>query len=295
MPMFNWEDLHYFLTFAAERSLSGAARRLQVDHATVARRIASLEAALALKLVDRRPRSYTLTEDGKRIAAQGDGMTLAAFAVDRAVHGGRQGVAGTVNLSVPPAMAQGLIAPRLGALRRQYPALRLNLLAATAHASLLRGEADIAVRLSRASESEVVARKIGTVEFGLYAAADYLADTPEDERGFIGYHQEMASSMQQQWLLEQAGARPLVMCSNDLLVQAAAARGGTGVALLPHFLAQQNDGLQRLAPQQALTREIWLTVHDDMRHTPAIAAVMAFLLECYANVAGVTRLVDIAG
>ncbi|CAI1583626.1 CysJI operon transcriptional activator [Serratia ficaria] len=292
--MFNWEDLHYFMVFAREKSLSGAARSLQVDHATVARRIASLEASLQLKLVDRRPRSYLMTADGLRIAEQGDAMALNAFAVGRAALGGRQGVSGEVTLSVPPVMGVKLIAPRLGELQRRYPDLRPVLLADTANRSLLRGEADIAVRLSRANESDLVARKIGTVEFGLYADADYLQVTPDAERGFIGYHDDRAAPAQQRWLLAQAGSRPLALRSNDLMIQAAAAVAGAGVALLPHFVAQ-DAGLQRLSPEQALSREIWLTVHDDIRHAPGIVAVTAFLLECYAGAAGITRLVDAAG
>lgn len=78
------------------------------------------------------------------------------------------------------------------------------------------------------------------------------------------------------------------------MIQAAAAVAGAGVALLPHFVAQ-DAGLQRLSPEQALSREIWLTVHDDIRHAPGIVAVTAFLLECYAGAAGITRLVDAAG
>lgn len=292
--MFNWEDLHYFMVFAQEKSLSGAARSLKVDHATVARRIASLETSLALKLVDRRPRSYLLTVDGQRIAAQGDSMALNAFAVSRAALSGRQGIAGVVTLSVPPVMGLKLIAPRIAQLQQRYPDLQLILLADTANVSLLRGEADIAIRLSRASESDLVARKIGTVEFGLYANAGYLQATLEVQWGFIGYHDSRAASVQQKWLLEQAGGRSLVIRSNDLMIQAAAAQAGAGIALLPHFVGQEL-GLERLAGTRSLQREIWLTVHDDIRHAPGIAAVTAFLLDCYAGVAGITRLVDTVG
>ncbi|WP_265554209.1 LysR family transcriptional regulator [Serratia grimesii] len=292
--MFNWEDLHYFMVFAQEKSLSGAARSLKVDHATVARRIASLETSLKLKLVDRRPRSYLLTADGQRIAAEGDSMTLNAFAVGRAALSGRQGIAGVVTLSVPPVMGLKLIAPRVVQLQRRYPDLQLTLLADTANVSLLRGEADIAIRLSRASESDLVTRKIGTVEFGLYANAGYLQATSETEWGFIGYHDPRAASVQQKWLLEQAGERALVMRSNDLMIQAAAAEAGTGIALLPHFIGQEL-GLDRLAGTRSLQREIWLTVHNDIRHAPGIAAVTAFLLDCYADVVGITRLVDTLG
>lgn len=62
--MIDWENLHYFSVFSEEKTLSAAARKLGVDHATVARRIAQLEDNLKLKLVDRRPRTYILTSEG---------------------------------------------------------------------------------------------------------------------------------------------------------------------------------------------------------------------------------------
>lgn len=80
----DWTDLQHFLALAREGSLSAAARSLNVDHVTVARRVAALEAAMSLKLVDRRPRSYELTEDGRRIAKIGAPMAETAFAMERA-------------------------------------------------------------------------------------------------------------------------------------------------------------------------------------------------------------------
>lgn len=51
----DWDDIRVFLALSRHHSLSGAARALAVNHATVARRIASLEQAMGMKLVDRRP------------------------------------------------------------------------------------------------------------------------------------------------------------------------------------------------------------------------------------------------
>src|SRR5260370_41413563 len=92
--MLDWSDLHHFLALAREGSLSAAARGLGVDHVTVARRVAALEASISLKLVDRRPRSYVLTEDGKRIAAIGAQMEETAFAVERAARASKPGIGG---------------------------------------------------------------------------------------------------------------------------------------------------------------------------------------------------------
>ena len=83
--MADWEDLRHFVALAREGTLSAAARMLGVDHATVARRVAALEADTGLKLIDRRARSYQLTDDGKRIAATATPMEEAAFRpLDRA-------------------------------------------------------------------------------------------------------------------------------------------------------------------------------------------------------------------
>ncbi|MDB5984141.1 MAG: hypothetical protein JWQ69_5156 [Pseudomonas sp.] len=281
--MFDWEDLRYFIVFAHEQSLSGAARKLSVDHATVARRISALESSLNLKLVDRRPRSYVITLDGERIAELGRRMESESFAVQRTALAGQESYAGQVTVSAPPAMTCALIAPRINSLREQYPQLSLQLIASLDSASLSRREADIAVRLSRPKEPDLVARKVATVPFNLYGSADYLAATAPEDLTFIAYDETMEHNPQQQWLKTQAGERPILLRSNDLNIQATIAQAGAGVAALPYFLGQ-HYGLQALETQGAgLEREVWLVVHSDIRHTPSVKAVMSFLASCFPS------------
>src|SRR5690242_11007596 len=126
--MSDWEDIRHFVTLAREGTLSAAARTLGVDHATVARRVAALETSTGLKLVDRRPRTTTLTEDGKRIAAVAAPMEEAAFALGRTAQAAKGGVGGDVTISAPPNFASSVIAPQLVRLRRQHPDLRIKLI-----------------------------------------------------------------------------------------------------------------------------------------------------------------------
>ncbi|KPN90610.1 LysR family transcriptional regulator [Pseudomonas nunensis] len=279
--MFDWEDLRYFIVFAHERSLSGAARALKVDHATVARRISALESSLNLKLVDRRPRAYVITEDGERIAQLGRRMENESFAVQRTALAGQDNYVGEVTVSAPPALACALIAPHLNELRANYPQLSLQLIGSLGSASLSRREADIAVRLSRPKEPDLVARKVATIPFYLYASADYLAATAAQDLVFIAYDETMEQSPQQAWLKQQAGDRSILLRSNDLNIQATAAQAGAGVAALPGFLGERY-GLQTMPSVGAgLTRDVWLVVHNDIRHTPAVQAVMGFLVSCF--------------
>lgn len=279
--MFDWEDLRYFIVFAHEQSLSAAARALRVDHATVARRISALEQSLNLKLVDRRPRAYVMTEDGQRIAALGRRMESESFAVQRTALAGQEGFSGEVTVSAPPALACALIAPRINALRVKHPQLSLQLIGSLGSASLSRREADIAVRLSRPKEPDLVARKVATVPFYLYGSADYLSRTAAQDRVFIAYDESMEQTPQQIWLKQQAGDRPILLRSNDLNIQATVAQAGAGVAALPSFLGE-HYGLQAIETIGAsLEREVWLVVHSDIRHTPAVQAVMSFLVSCF--------------
>ncbi|MDB6146251.1 MAG: hypothetical protein JWP80_5295 [Pseudomonas sp.] len=279
--MFDWEDLRYFIVFAHEQSLSAAARTLKVDHATVARRISALESSLNLKLVDRRPRSYVITEDGERIAQLGRRMESESFAVQRTALAGQENYAGQVTVSAPPALACALIAPRIIALREAYPQLSLQLIGSLDSASLSRREADIAVRLSRPKEPDLVARKVATIRFHLYGSADYLTRTAAEDRVFIAYDETMEQTPQQVWLKEQAGDRPILLRSNDLNVQATIARAGAGVAALPYFLGDQYGLHIMETAGTSLEREVWLVVHSDIRHTPAVQAVMSFLASCF--------------
>ncbi|WP_084803202.1 LysR family transcriptional regulator [Bradyrhizobium sp. NAS80.1] len=166
--MFDWQDLHFFNVLAQHGSLSATARELGVDHATVGRRIASLETALGLRLIDRLPRSCPLTEDGVAVAELTRQMEADAQAVLRRARGSASLLAATVRVSAPPALATFCIAPCVGELRRAHPNLKLVLQGSSSIAALDRGEADIAVRLSNIMDR----RETPT------AAAVLAADTP---------------------------------------------------------------------------------------------------------------------
>lgn len=278
--MSDWEDLHAFLVFMRLRSLSAAARELGVEHATVARRIAALEAGLKVKLVDRRSRSYVPTADGEEVARLGEPMEAQAFAIARRADASKEEVSGEVSISAPPVLTLHLIAPNLSRLHRAYPRLRLLLQTETRKASLHQREADVALRLSRPSESSIVVRKLGDIPFGLYASPAYLAATAPEDRVFVGYDETMDPSPQQQWLRDSLRGRGMALRSNSLEIQHAAAAGGFGIVGLPCFAGDRDERLIRVHDDEpTLVRQVWLAIHEDVRHVPRVDAVATFLAE----------------
>lgn len=287
IPKLDWECLRYFSLFARCGSLAAAARCLRVEHATVARRIAVLEAELGLKLVERRARAYLLTADGQRIAQLAWQMDDDAQAVLRAAAIGQHRVAGTVALSVPPATTRTLLAPYLGDLYQRYPAIRLRLIAETRLASLRR-EVDLAVRLGQPNDPELVARRLRSLTFSYYASADYLARTAAADFAFVGYSESLDDSIQQRQMLAFADGRPLRMRSNSVELQIGAIRAGVGVALLADLPDIVADPALAVLPGGAavIERELWLVVHRDQWQAPAVRAVAEFVIATLAEPSG---------
>lgn len=271
----NWDDIRHFSALASAGSLSAAARALGVEHATVARRIAALEEALGLALVDRRGRRWTLTAEGERIAAIGERMESDALAVRRAADGARAELAGTVTISAPPALAANFLTAPLVDLHRRNPNLTIRIVGEARTASLERSEADIAIRLSRPDDGDVTILKLGETLFRLYASPAYLATTLEADWRFVGYEAPVGRAPQQIALEEYAAGRPFSFQASSVELQQIAARAGAGIAALPDFIASKDSELVPVfSDRTLLTRGIWLVVHSDLKRAAPVRAVI---------------------
>ena len=274
--MLNWDDLRYFMALADTGSLAGAARRLHVEHATIARRIAGLEHSLGIALVDRRGRRYSLTPGGERVAAHARAMEAEAFALERNLLGDAASDRIDLSVSAPPLLAR-LVAQALPNLRAAHPNIVLTLQGETRNVSLPRREADIALRLVRPQEDGLIIRKAGSLSYQLYGAKAYLRGRKASDYAFIAFDEALDDLPQQTWLKAKMGTRPIILRSNDLGVQAEAAAAGVGIAVLPRFVATSH-ALKPVSPREtAMGREIWVTYHRDLQRHPAVKAVVSFL------------------
>lgn len=276
--MVDWEDIRHFLAVAQSGTLSGAARNLKVDHATVSRRLAALEAALDVRLVDRLPRSCRLTTVGRQVFERAKEMESGAHGIARLAKAAHVPLVGRVTLSAPPVLVAYLLIEHLARFRAEYPNIRLSLSAQGQQISLSRREADVAVRLVQPDEAGSVARKIGAMAFGLYAQRSYAHLAMPERWQFIALDQSYAEMPQQQWLLGIAGDRPVACELNHISEHVMAVRAGVGVAGLPCFIGDGDNDLVRIGDNvPPFSRDIWLLVHRDLRRTPAVRAVMDFV------------------
>jgi DNA-binding transcriptional LysR family regulator len=283
--MLDWDDLRSFLAISRHRTLSGAARALGVQQSTMSRRLAALERRGAVRLLHKTPDGYVLTEAGEAVLGNAERMEAEALAVERAVTGHDVRLEGSIRLTTVETLASEILLPGLAGFCARYPGIRLELIADTRSLSLTKREADIALRLARPSQAELAVRKLGAMEYGLYASSEYLAmrGTPDLAAGAPGHRvvlndQDLIDLPEMVWLRAMTARAEPALMSNSRFAHRAAAESGLGLAALARYLGDNRPGLQRLTPPTpSPVRDLWLSVHSDIRHMPRIRALTDFL------------------
>jgi DNA-binding transcriptional LysR family regulator len=279
----NWDDLRFVLALATEGSLAKAGKRLGVDHTTVGRRVESAESALGVRLFARTAKGFVPTAEAEPLLATIRGVESGVLAIERNAHAQQEGPRGTVRVTAPETFGASYLAPRLAVLGRAHPALTVELSASGAVLDLGRREADVAVRFFKSTHEDLVVRRAGEVVHGLYASRAYLAAHPLRRPSELAEHRVLASIggprvPEIAWLAHLApGVQPAFAC--DLTIGLlAAVRAGAGVAVLPHYLAGDDDALVHVPMPDEPREPIWITVHRDMRATPRVRATVDFLV-----------------
>jgi DNA-binding transcriptional LysR family regulator len=280
----DWEDVRCFAALARHGTLAATARNLRVTHATVARRLANLESTLGHPLFARNRDGYRLNAAGAAALGEAAQMELAAGAL-HAARDTANNVAGRVRITVARVFADGFLAERLGALTTRHPGLELEIVATSRNLGLARREAEIALRLARPAAGELVARRIATLDYGFYTAPDYKQRIDCGEPpAFIAFDDASDHVPEAQWAQRFFTGRQVALRANSQCAQATAARGGSGVALLPGLLARALGGLERVEfDESPPSRELWLLMRPDVARLARVRLVADHLATLFGE------------
>lgn len=280
----DWQDIRVFLALGRHGSLSAAARALSVNHATVSRRIQSLEESLGEKLVERRPEGYVLTPSGVQTMEVASEMEAAAQTLGR---GGADGsIKGLVRLNAPPGLAQGFLIAQLAKLPSIYPGLDINIATDLRSISLERHQADIAIRLGRPVDGDFIAKLLGRMASGFYGTHEVcqFIETSGNPT-FIGFDEENSDMPDAVWLARNYPRARISFRANNHMAHALAARSGAGLALLPHYIGRKEPCLRlcQLPLAVPADREIWLLMRRQDRKDMPTRTVVDYLMQVFAN------------
>lgn len=283
-----WDDLRVFLEVARQGTVSAAAKKLKLDHSTVCRRIAKLEDLLATKLLDRSQRGIVVRGGAQQLLDHIESMEAHAISLEDVVAGNLNAATQTVRVATMEGIASQYLAWRVGLLERFAPNVRLELVSMPYPADLSRKEADIFLSFFNPRLPGLSSRKAGEVALFLHCSREYARThgTPRnltdlEDHVFVSYVDDLLAIDAVRWLDDLIKAPKISFSSNSILAQCNAAISGAGIVLLPTFVSAGARELVRLMPEQAVRREIWVSVRNETASLSRIRLVLKFLTHIF--------------
>lgn len=274
-----WSDIRVFLQVVREGSMLGATGVLRMDHSTISRRIARLEREAGVQLFERAGRRLALTAEGEKLRVSAEKLESIILREIVSLSGEGDRIAGPVRIGTTEDFGAHYLAPRLAALTAAHPGLEIELVALPRAFSLAAREVDLAIGLDRPATGDVRCKKLTDLDFGVYASPAYFEGRPRpaslgDLSGetWCGYIKELLHTSELDMAPDSGCIR---YRTTSMTVQLGAALGGYALAALPCFVADQQAGLERLLPAEAVfERTYWMSVHEDLTKHPRVRAVM---------------------
>jgi DNA-binding transcriptional LysR family regulator len=276
MPIAN-PDWHLFRTFLAvvrEGSLSSAARALGTTQPTMGRQVAALEASLGVKLFTRSLDGLSPTEAGLRLIPSAETMAAAAEAAQRSASGEVDEEHGTVRITASDVIGSEVLPSILASFHAAHPRISVELALSNRNEDLLRGDADIAVRMVRPTQGALVAKQIGRIDIALYAHQRYLKEHTLPRRleylrqhAWIGYDRDQTYARLLERRVGMQFSRDMFAFRSDSdLAQLAALRAGFGIGACQLGIARRDRNLVPVMHTElAISMEVWLAMHRDLR------------------------------
>ncbi len=286
-----WALIRSFLAVVEAGSLSAAARELEVSQPTLSRNIQLLESQTRLNLFKRTSQGLMLTEEGKVLVESAQQMKSASETFVRQVSGLSTELKGEIRISANEIVGIYLLPAAIAAFRKRHPAVQIEIVISNRASNLNKREADIALRMFRPTQPDLVARRLTDMPLGFYAHQSYLDEygTPESFDDFklhtlIGFDQNRD-------FIDGAGAMGYAFSNDDfelrtdnLILQIQLARQGCGIVGTHVALANECPELKRVlewAPIPAL--EFWVVCHADSQYNARIRAFKAHVIDWFAD------------
>jgi len=283
----DWSLVQAFLAVAESGSLSGAAKQLALTQPTVGRHIQTLEKDLGVSLFKRQARGMALTTQGEALLGFARRMHEAAAALSLNATAKAKDLSGTVRITASVMTSHHFLPPIVAELRETLPEVQIELVPNDASDNLLFGEADIAIRMYRPTQLDMVAFLVGEVHLGMYATPSYIQrhgrpTGPEDilSHQLVGFDRStmMIDGFAEFGYQIDREFFP-VRCDNQPVVWQLV-RAGNGIGFAPLGVGSADPLVERIHVDFPLPRlPVWLTAHEAVRRSPRVDAVWNLLAD----------------
>lgn len=281
----DWDKVRIFLEVARTGQILGAAKRLKLNHATVARQLTALEKDLKTKLLNRQTTGSSLTPAGVALLAAAERAESELLRVGSQLSSAADKIAGTVRIGAPDGLGNYFLADKLGAFAADNPDLVIQLVAMPRTFSLAKREADIVVTVERPDEGKLICTKLTDYTLSFYASDDYLTRSSAirkvgdlSDHLLITYIHDIIFSRALDYASTLSELITRRFECGSVIGQLEAVRAGHGVGILHDYAAQRYPELRRILPANSFTRTYWLISHPDTHDTRRVREIRRYIV-----------------
>lgn len=285
----DWDLVRTFLALLEHGSLSAAARVLHSSQPTVGRQLDALEAALSSVLFVRSPQGLVPTPTALDLAEPAKQMASSWATIARVALGHTETLAGTVRITASRTVSTYVLPAILADIRRRWPEIQLELVATDVVQDLLRRDADIALRMMRPTQDDVVARKVADLSLGLYGAAGYFERRGQPTSLAALREHDLVGLDRLDDIIRGLAAAGLVLERRDFcfrcddhVAAVDAVAAGIGLGFVANHVARARGLVRSTLPLPPLSLPVWVAMHQEVRTSTRIRAVADALAEALA-------------
>jgi DNA-binding transcriptional LysR family regulator len=287
MQHINWDNLRYVLMVANKGSIAAAARELEVNRTTVLRRINLFQENLNCRIFERSDAGYVLTPEAEKMISAAREVEDTLFTMQRQIAGHELKLEGELRVTTTDSFMLSVLGPHLATFREKHPHIVVDLLVTNSILDLNRRDADVAIRPTRYPDSNLVSKRLCDVEFGVYAAVDFLeSNAPGNiiEGRWIGLVDSLGTTPIGSWLDATIDNSRICMRCDSFVAVRIVAEAGIGLALLPRFLGDASQILTRVEfPTEELTTGLWILTHPDLVRSARVHAFIDHFSEALGS------------
>lgn len=286
MKNINWDDLHSAYQVALSGTLTGAGEELGVNHATVLRHINRLESGLETKLFIRHQRGYRLTEAGKLLLDEMPRLSGQINHLIQKISSSENSLSGDLIISTVSDFALTLN-PMLKDFQKNYPDIRIHIIATDERVPLISGQAHVALRIApEINEPDLIAHRIKELNMQLWASKEYVNQ--------YGQPKSLSDSAAHKWILPNGKKRnipaikalaahippqQIIYQSNSFRDIHSAVTEGMGIGpVSSESLNVAKDLIPIDLPLENSTNSVmWFVYHRDLKENQRIKAFLSFI------------------
>jgi DNA-binding transcriptional LysR family regulator len=274
----NWDEFRVIMAIAESKSLVGAAAALGLNHSTVFRRLAAIEAAIGEPLFDRARSGYRPTAAGEEMIELARAMRDSVGRFQRRLAGRDVEPGGEVSVTAEDAFAFYILPPILARFRQSRARVRMRVNASRHDERPKPREGEVALRAAREPIEGAIGRKILKVRSAVYHAPEFARRWGAglwESAPWIGLDDTLLPPEGRRWLEQRVGEPRIAARFNSLLGMAKCAALGVGAAILPCFIGDRASDLERAGePRPEFDVDLWLLADADPPRSERTRAFM---------------------